>query len=71
MSGLNSARERIRNEWQVLKRQWQTSCDLWRDAVRQRFQREVWQDFERTVPATLEEMKRLSEVIAKARREVP
>jgi hypothetical protein len=71
MSGLNSARDQIQSEWNILNRQWQVSCDQWRDVVRQHFQQEVWHDFERTVPSMLKEMKCLADTIARARQEVP
>jgi|Deesub1362B_J571_1020462.scaffolds.fasta_scaffold74138_2 hypothetical protein len=70
MSTLNDAYERIHSSWQALRGQWRTTCDLWNDPVRRRFEREFWQEFERTVPAAMEQMRRLAEVIAQARREV-
>jgi len=70
MSSLNTAHERIRNGWRVLQRQWQASGTLWNDPVQRRFEREFWQDFERVVPATMNEMQKLAEVIAQARRGV-
>jgi len=67
---LNEARERLHNCWQTLQRQWSTACEFWDDPVQWRFEREFWQDFERIVPATMEQMKRLTKVIAQARREI-
>ena len=70
MSTLNDARERIHSGWQALQGQWYTTCELWDDPVRRRFEREFWQAFERIVPATIEQMGRLAEVIAQAQREI-
>ncbi|MBC8447092.1 MAG: hypothetical protein H8D78_05020 [Chloroflexi bacterium] len=70
MSTLNDARERINSGWQVLQGQWHTACGLWDDPVQRRFEREFWQEFERTVPVAMKQMRRLAEVIAQARREV-
>lgn len=70
MSSPNNARERLHNGWQLLQRQWQSTCASWNDPVSQRFEREFWQDFERTVPAMMDEMQKLAEVIAQARRSV-
>ena len=68
MSSLNTTREQLYAAWQALQHQWQASCALWDDSVRRRFEREFWQDFERVVPATMNEMQKLAEVIAQARR---
>ncbi|MFQ6014936.1 MAG: hypothetical protein ACE5NP_05800 [Anaerolineae bacterium] len=70
MSSLNDARERIQGGWQALQGQWHTARGLWDDLVRRRFEREFWQEFESVVLATMEQMGRLAEVIAQARREV-
>lgn len=70
MSTLNDACERIHSGWQVLQRQWRATRELWDDPVQWRFEREFWQEFESVVPATMEQMGRLVEVIAQARREV-
>jgi hypothetical protein len=70
MSTLNHARESIHSGWQALQGQWRTSCELWDDPVHWRFEREFWREFDRTIPATMEQMRRLADVIAQARREV-
>lgn len=70
MNGLNIAQERLGNGWRILQHQWQASCALWDDPVRRQFERGFWQDFERVVPATMNEMQKLAEVIAQAQRNV-
>jgi len=70
MSTLNDARERTHSGWQALQGKWHTTCELWDDPARRRFEREFWQEFERIVPAAIEQMRRLAELFAQARREV-
>jgi hypothetical protein len=62
--------DKLQGAWLVMRQCLDSTGELWRDAVRQQFEREFWQEFEQVVPATLEEMRRLGEVIAQARREV-
>ena len=70
MSTLFVARDQLDSAFQSLQRQWQASCALWDDPVRRHFEREFWQDSERIVLATINEMQKLAEVIAQARRNV-
>ncbi|MEW6230987.1 MAG: hypothetical protein AB1566_01585 [Chloroflexota bacterium] len=70
MSALNTTQEQLHAAWQALQHQWRASCALWDDPVSRRFEREFWQDFERVVPATMNEMQKLAQVIAQARRNV-
>lgn len=70
MSGLRTAQERLRNGWRSLQHQWQASGGLWHDPVHRRFEREFWQDFEQVVPSTMNEMQKLEDIIAQARRNV-
>ncbi len=70
MSTLFATRDHLDSAFQSLKRQWQASCALWDDPMRRHFEREFWQDLERVVPATMNEMQKLAEVIAQARRSV-
>ena len=71
MSNVGNAQSQLAQAWRTLQRQWQTTGEQWRDSVQRRFQRDMWQEFERTVPAALNEMKRLADVIAQARHEAP
>lgn len=71
MSILQKTHAQLENGWRRLQSQWRTSHGLWLDVVRDQFEGEIWQDFERTVPAVLGELKRLDHIIDQARREVP
>jgi len=70
MASLLSAHDHLDQGWQSLQRQWQASREQWNDPVSQRFEREYWQEHERLLPATMQEMQKLAEVIAQARRVV-
>ncbi len=58
------------NEWRILVRQWQTSCIQWRDKKRIQFERENWNEFERTVPRFLDKLGELNQLIEKSCREI-
>jgi len=70
VSGLRHAHGHLQAEWQRLQDQWALTLECWRDAVCRRFEREYWQEYERTIRPALQQMERLDEVIAQARREV-
>ncbi len=70
MSNIITAQEQIKTGWRVLQTQWQTTKSLWRDPVQRHFEREFWSAWEREVPATLNAMQHLADVISAARREV-
>ena len=70
MGSLLNTQNQLGSSWQALQRKWQASCAQWNDPVSRKFEREFWQDFERVVPATINEMQKLAEVIAQARRSV-
>jgi hypothetical protein len=70
VSGLRHAHDHLQAEWQRLQDQWALALERWRDVVCQRFEREYWQEYERTILPALQQMERLDEVIAQARREV-
>lgn len=67
---LNVTHNRFQQAWQQLCRQWQKTVALWNDPVRWEFEREFWQPLEGQVPATLQTMERLAQVIAQARQNV-
>lgn len=67
---LETNHERLKASWQVLQSRWQASRAQWDDAVARSFEKEFWQAYEQTLPATLQEMQNLAEVIAQARRNV-
>ena len=62
--------DKNRNAWRGIQQAWGTARYLWGDAIRQQFEKEFWQEFEQIVPTTLEAMRRLNDVIARAQREV-
>ena len=70
MSNLNASEERLRQSWRALQQQWRSTCDLWNDPVRHRFEREFWQEWEQVVPATLDTMQQLANIASQARRAV-
>jgi hypothetical protein len=70
MNNLNGIQERLQNRFRILRTEWQRACEQWNDPVRHRLEREVWQEFEVTVPAALDELSKLSELIARAHREL-
>ncbi|HIC87993.1 MAG TPA: hypothetical protein EYP04_01105 [Anaerolineae bacterium] len=67
---LNVTHNQLQQAWQQLRRQWQETAALWNDPVRWQFEQEFWQPLERQVPATLQEMDRLAQVMAQARQNV-
>jgi hypothetical protein len=71
MNNLRHAYQQVHNEWRSLQRQWQGTCEVWNDAIRDNFEREHWLNFEHITHATLKEIENLSDVIAKAYREIP
>lgn len=70
MNALSTAHSQLKNAFQSLQNQWQASSGLWDDSVHRHFEREFRQDFERVVPSTMNEMQKLEDVIAQARRNV-
>jgi len=70
MASLLNTHDTLDNGWQRLQQQWRAACDRWNDPVSRRFEREYWQEYERLLPATMQEMQKLAEVIAQARRAV-
>ena len=70
MSGLRHAHDHLQAEWQRLQDRWALTLERWRDVVCRRFEREYWQEYARAILPALQQMERLDEVIAQARREV-
>lgn len=66
----DSAAEAMKTAWQRLDGSWHGARSTWRDSVRDHFEQEFWHEFKQIVLATLEEMRRLNDVIARAQREV-
>ena len=67
---LNHKIEKISNEWRILENQWNSTCQHWNDSMRQHFEREFWQEFERLVPAYLRKLEETGQFISKAYREL-
>ncbi len=53
-----------------LHQQWEQAKALWNDPVRWNFEQEHWEPLERQAQMTLQEMTRLAEMLAQARRSV-
>ncbi len=70
MTGVGQASSQLRNAWARLTDQWQATADRWHDLVRQRFERDFLQEYERAVPLAIREMDQLADLLAQARREV-
>jgi len=62
--------EQLEDAWRSLELQWQATCELWQDPVRDAFEREFWQEWKRTVTQALRGMEDLNSVIRSARRAV-
>ena len=67
---LNFTHNQFQQVWHQLCQQWQKSTALWNDPVRWQFERDFWQALERQMPATLQTMERLAQVIAQAQQHV-
>lgn len=63
---LNSVHSQFQQTWQLLNLRWQKTAALWDDPVRWQFEQDFWWMLERQVPATLQAMERLAQVIAQA-----
>ncbi|MGB0383840.1 MAG: hypothetical protein ACPGWR_03370 [Ardenticatenaceae bacterium] len=61
LAQLNTAHKRLNQRWEATK-------SVWNDSVQQDFEKRYFQPLERQTQATLKEMERLAQVIAKARR---
>jgi len=70
MNNLNGIQERLQNRFRMLRTEWQRACERWDDPVRYHLEREVWQEFESTIPTDLDELRKLSELIERAHREL-
>jgi len=66
----NQIRDQLINEWRNLSRQWQTSRAQWHDQKRLEFEKEIWQEFQSTVPKFLDKLGKLNQTIEKTRHEI-
>ena len=44
MTKVSAAIRDFRDHWRSLKVQWETTSELWQDSVRDRFEREFWEE---------------------------
>ena len=70
MDHLNMIHDRHLEQWQVLLKRWQLTCELWDDPVRRHFERESWQPLEAETVAMHREMEALIQTISEAQRRV-
>lgn len=68
---MSVGRGQLEHAWGSIQRQWHCTEEQWQDAVKDRFQREFWEEYEHVVPAALKEIGQLEQVIAQIQREVP
>ena len=67
---LDTTHDQLKAAWKLLSQRWEGTSALWRDAVRDRFEKEYWKPLETQVPATCKGMSRLAQVIAQSRRSI-
>lgn len=70
MANCKIVREELISEWRNLVRQWRTSRKQWSDPKQLQFEKEIWREFEQTVPRFLDKLGELNLIIEKARREI-
>lgn len=63
MSRLRDTADELQAEWLLLRERWESAKEQWRDGVRERFEREFWEEYERVLPAAIAELRRLDEQI--------
>ena len=69
MSRLGEAHYSLRGSWSILGGQWSETRRQWRDSVGERFEREVWQEWEEEVPKFLRALNELDEELGRALRQ--
>jgi hypothetical protein len=69
MRSLSDAHDQLQNSWRLLHLQWEQTCTMWNDPLRHHFEKSFWQATS-AVPGTIDELQKLADVIAKARRQV-
>jgi hypothetical protein len=70
MSRLSEIEERLSHSWKALLDQWRVACDQWNDPVQNRFEQEIWSEFQQRVPEFIRELHDLNQLFQQARREV-
>lgn len=69
MSRLGETHDDLRGAWGNMQERWEGARREWQDAVGGRFEREVWDTFEEAIPALLQSMLELDEVLVNALRQ--
>lgn len=69
MSALAAEYRRVQEAYAALERQWETTAGLWSDDAQHRFEAEVWQEYKPRIRNFGQQLNRLAELIAQARRE--
>ncbi len=70
MSNLTATYEQLATCWKVLHQRWEAAQSQWNDPVSRDFEKIYWTPLEAQVQLTHQEMGRLAQVIAQARRNV-
>lgn len=70
MSNLSLTADHLNTAWQVLHQRWEQTRAVWNDPVARSFEKEHWTPLEQQTRTTQQEMERLAQVVAKARRSV-
>ena len=70
MSAIGAVEERLAAHWKVLQQRWRATRERWDDAAARRFERDFWRVVEKALPETLDEMRKLDDVVVQARRDL-
>lgn len=70
MAQLQATAAELLEAWRRLQQRWQDSRALWNDPVARSFEKERWTPLEQQSRAAQQEMERLAQVVAQARRSV-
>jgi len=66
---LATGRYQISSAMKTLRVRWDITCMSWRDAVRREFTERHWNTLEGQLPAVLDAIDRLDQLLARARQE--
>ena len=70
MSRLSDTREELQADWSKLHGRWQAARELWTDEVGSAFERVRWQHWATGVPAFIDALEELEEVLVQVDREI-
>ncbi len=70
MSNLNTALSQLDQSWKALSLRWEETKKVWTDLVRHDFEKTYWEPLTPQPPAVGQELERLAQVIAGAKRSV-